>query len=252
MCQAKDGSQETLVNLIALLCNLALIPMVTGKPVVIWTLFFVFTILHLYTNYRAVSAVTMETFNPTRLHIVLQRYLSSGFEHLTSVKSANRLEPILMRTRRQFSVNLGTSVGVIAKNFSELKTLATLYKDSNYLLAVDLRKGAINIALHEDSDAHNELMAVYQAEVIEYASRHKHITYRRRTDMSLLQKVIAAARNNDVIGLLTLSRQLTLETFPHFVKLAENEGWLTQVALLCADEWRSRWDVREHEWTSLS
>ena len=44
-------------------------------------------------------------------------------------------------TRRQFSVNLGTSVGVIAKNFSELKTLATLYKDSNYLLAVDLRKG---------------------------------------------------------------------------------------------------------------
>jgi len=25
--------QETLVNLIALLCNLALIPMVTGKPV---------------------------------------------------------------------------------------------------------------------------------------------------------------------------------------------------------------------------
>jgi len=58
--------------------------------------------------------------------------------------------------------------------------------------------------------------------------------------------------SGDVIGLLTLSRQLTLETFPHFVKLAENEGWLTQVALLCADEWRSRWDVREHEWTSLS
>lgn len=249
---AKDGSQETLVNLVALLCNLALIPMVTGKPVLIWTLFFIFTILHLYTNYRAVSAVTMETFNPTRLHIVLQRYLSSGFELLTSVKSANRLEPILMRTRRQFSVNLGTSVCDLARNFKQLKTLATLYKDSNYLLAVDLRKGSINIALHEDSDAQDELMAVYQAEVIEYASRHKDLTYRRPMEMSLLQKVIDAARNSDVISTLSLSRQLTLETFPHFVKFAENEGWLTQVSLLCADEWRSRWDVREREWTSLS
>ncbi|KAI0213389.1 hypothetical protein LSAT2_001582 [Lamellibrachia satsuma] len=242
---AKDGSQETLVNLLALLCNLALIPMVTGKPLVIWTLFFIFTILHLYANYRAVAAVTMETFNPTRLHIVLQCYLSSGFEFVTSVRSANRLEPILMRTRRQFSVNLGTPVSVIARNFGQLKTLVTLYEDCNYLLGVDLRKDSINIVLHEDSDVRDELVAVFQAEVIEYAVRHKNLTYRRPTESSVLQKVIDAARNSDIIGVLTHSRQLTHDTFPHFVKLAENEGWLTQVALLCADEWRARWDVRD-------
>ena len=38
--------------------------------------------------------------------------------------------------------------------------------------------GTISIALHEDSDVTDELMAFYQAEVIEYAVRHKDLTYR--------------------------------------------------------------------------
>ena len=38
--------------------------------------------------------------------------------------------------------------------------------------------GCISIALHEDSDVRDELMSFYQAEVIEYAVRHKDLTYR--------------------------------------------------------------------------
>lgn len=59
----------------------------------IWTLFAVFTCLHLFANYKAVSAVTMETLNQQRLHIVLNDFFSTG--SISSPASVNAREPIL-------------------------------------------------------------------------------------------------------------------------------------------------------------
>ncbi|KTG45066.1 hypothetical protein cypCar_00031044 [Cyprinus carpio] len=81
---AKDGSQcvisllfcpdkETLVNLAGLLVSLALIPLVTDNPLLTFILFFLFTVLHLFANYKAVRSVVMETLNEARLSIVLHR-----------------------------------------------------------------------------------------------------------------------------------------------------------------------------------
>ena len=61
----------------------------------IWTLFFIFTSLHLFANYRAVTCVAMETFNQTRLHSVVQFYLSSPDGSVLQVKDANRKEPVI-------------------------------------------------------------------------------------------------------------------------------------------------------------
>ena len=79
--------QETVVNLAGLLVNLWLTPLVAGRPVLVlstpcshcthitlvsipyslvWSLFVVFTMLHLLANYRAVSVVCMETLNKNR------------------------------------------------------------------------------------------------------------------------------------------------------------------------------------------
>ncbi|KAJ8312647.1 hypothetical protein KUTeg_010020 [Tegillarca granosa] len=90
---AKDGSQETLVNLAALICSLALIPLVTGNEMLIWSLFLLFTALHLYANYKAVTSVVMETFNQARLHIVVKEYLTSFT--IPSVANVNYKEPVI-------------------------------------------------------------------------------------------------------------------------------------------------------------
>ena len=50
--------------------------------------------MHLFANYRAVACVTMETFNMTRLHIVVQRYLK-GDQYVMTVKEANQLERVI-------------------------------------------------------------------------------------------------------------------------------------------------------------
>uniref|UniRef100_A0A671YA06 RUS family member 1 n=1 Tax=Sparus aurata TaxID=8175 RepID=A0A671YA06_SPAAU len=89
---AKDGSQETLVNLAGLLVSLVLIPLVTDNPILTLSLFFLFTTLHLFANYKAVRSVVMETFNEARLSIVLQQYLTDS--RILSPAEANQREPV--------------------------------------------------------------------------------------------------------------------------------------------------------------
>ena len=55
-----------------------------------------FTSLHLFANYRAVTSVTMETFNQARLHIVTQQFFKSQDQTILSVKEANKREPVVL------------------------------------------------------------------------------------------------------------------------------------------------------------
>lgn len=58
------------------------------------SLFFLFTVLHLFANYKAVRSVVMETLNEARLSIVLQEYLKDG--QILSPLEANQREPVFM------------------------------------------------------------------------------------------------------------------------------------------------------------
>jgi len=59
---------------------------------VVWLLYVCLTAVHLYANYRAVSAVTMDTFNQSRLHIVVSHWLMS--RHVLTPTEANLHEPL--------------------------------------------------------------------------------------------------------------------------------------------------------------
>merc|ERR1719323_1478284 len=67
---AKDGSQETLVNLLALCLNLVLLPLVSNDLRLTGGLFVILTVLHVYANYRAVSCLVFSPLNTARLKIV--------------------------------------------------------------------------------------------------------------------------------------------------------------------------------------
>uniref|UniRef100_A0A4W5LX04 RUS family member 1 n=1 Tax=Hucho hucho TaxID=62062 RepID=A0A4W5LX04_9TELE len=107
---AKDGSQETLVNLVGLLVSLILIPLVTDNPLLTFVLFFLFTILHLFANYKAVRSVVMETLNEARLAIVLHQYLRDG--RVLGPLEANHKEPVFLGMfRRTVPIKLGVRLG---------------------------------------------------------------------------------------------------------------------------------------------
>jgi hypothetical protein len=112
---AKDGSQETLVNLAALITSLWLLPILDGATGYVvsfifhkakyyriifpprrltWLMFILFTLLHVFANLKAVKAVTMETLNRARYMIILKQFAST--KYVASVKEVNRLEPVIM------------------------------------------------------------------------------------------------------------------------------------------------------------
>uniref|UniRef100_A0AAY4DGY7 Protein root UVB sensitive/RUS domain-containing protein n=1 Tax=Denticeps clupeoides TaxID=299321 RepID=A0AAY4DGY7_9TELE len=133
---AKDGSQETLVNLAGLLVSLVLIPLVTDNPLLTFVLFFLFTVLHLVANYKAVRTVVMDTLNKDRLSIVLQQYLHDG--QVLSPQEANRREPVF----------LGRGISSVSIACALDKAHETTVTSTRFLL-LSLRHGVFTEPLHK-------------------------------------------------------------------------------------------------------
>lgn len=69
---AKDGSQETLINVFSLICSLILLPAIEGHSWIIWFLFLLLTFLHMFANYRAVKSLQFNTLNQARFQIAVK------------------------------------------------------------------------------------------------------------------------------------------------------------------------------------
>ena len=72
---AKDGSQETLVNLAALVINLAVLPLLGDDMMLTWIMFLLLTALHVFANFRAVKSLRFRTLNQQRALILLREFL---------------------------------------------------------------------------------------------------------------------------------------------------------------------------------
>ena len=80
---AKDGSQETIVNLCGMLSGTFLVTAIDGITLYItegleiplaWLLFTLFTGMHLFCNYRAVKSVILDTLNDQRYELLCRHY----------------------------------------------------------------------------------------------------------------------------------------------------------------------------------
>ena len=111
---AKDGSQETLVNLLGLCVNLVVLPLVTGTQYLPFIIFILLATLHVYCNYRAVSCLVIKTLNTARLHILLDRLAATQGE-VSTPHEVNRLEPVMRPFRNNVNIQLGVSLSTVEK-----------------------------------------------------------------------------------------------------------------------------------------
>uniref|UniRef100_A0A8D3A897 RUS family member 1 n=1 Tax=Scophthalmus maximus TaxID=52904 RepID=A0A8D3A897_SCOMX len=218
---AKDGSQETLVNLAGLLISLTLIPLVTDNAVLTLSLFFLFTILHLFANYKAVRSVVMETFNEARLSIVLQQYLRD--ERILTPLEANQREPVFLEFRKTVPIRLGVRLQEVIQSPEELQ-LATKKNNMPYLLGV--RNGCVCICLGPEASVHQEIRAVCQA-----LNSVKHCELVLFLFKGHWETVHESHKLMDTI-------------FNAFLK--EAAGWDTKRTLLDWDEWRVQWKSKSN------
>ena len=128
---AKDGSQETLVNLVALCVNLMVLPLVSHSQYLPFIMFVFLALLHVYSNYRAVSCLVINTLNTARLNILLDNFLATG--RVSTPEVINKLEPVLVPFTERVSIKLGVSVRTVRKEDVE-KVEACIAKEEPYCI----------------------------------------------------------------------------------------------------------------------
>lgn len=233
---AKDGSQETLVNLSALLVSMLLLPLISGQQMLTYSAFFLLTLLHLFANYRAVKSVCMESLNQTRLHLIVQHYLTTG--QVPGVAHVNVREPVVWPIRRRLKVELGVSFSDIASSPGQLTQLRRAYDDisAHYLLYYDKQKGAALIVLGEQASVREQLQACFQAEMVNFL-----LEPGPEAVCQELQPVLGDIRLDDEADAMRRTYLAAEKMFPDFLHSLTTHGWLTDCSLLGADEWRASW-----------
>nr|XP_029492524.1 RUS1 family protein C16orf58 homolog [Oncorhynchus nerka]XP_029492525.1 RUS1 family protein C16orf58 homolog [Oncorhynchus nerka] len=226
---AKDGSQETLVNLAGLLVSLILIPLVTDNPPLTFVLFFLFTILHLCANYKAVRSVVMETLNEARLAIVLHQYLRDG--RVLGPLEANLKEPVFLEFRRTVPVKLGVRLGELIYTSEDL-ILAMKNNHKPFLIGV--KRGSVCVCLGPDASVCDEIRAVCQA-VCLCTVLHP------VSPLEGALKQLSMSHSNNHWELVHESHKLMDQIFQPFLKALEVAGWQTSRTLLDWNEWRVEW-----------
>ncbi|GMR36271.1 hypothetical protein PMAYCL1PPCAC_06466, partial [Pristionchus mayeri] len=154
---AKDGSQETLVNVVALLLSLVLLPTVSGKRTLIWCLFGLFTAVHLLANYRAVRSLRFDVFNRNRAAIVIRHYFTTG--SILPVSVANEREPLVKKLMG--SPRFGCSRHEIEKERGGAKIM----EKKEYVLMIGGKRGDA-IAMRGGASSIDQLHAVFDLEAV--------------------------------------------------------------------------------------
>ncbi|KAM9472303.1 RUS family member 1 isoform 1-T2 [Salvelinus alpinus] len=226
---AKDGSQETLVNLAGLLVSLILIPLVTDNPLLTFVLFFLFTILHLFANYKAVRSVVMETLNEARLAIVLHQYLRDG--RVLGPLEANHKEPVFLEFRRTVPIKLGVRLEELVYTSEDLN-LAMKNNHKPFLIGV--KRGSVCVCLGTDASVCDEIRAVCQA-VCLCTVLHP------VSPLEGALKQLSMSHSNNHWELVHESYKLMDQIFQPFLKALEVAGWQTSRTLLDWNEWRVEW-----------
>lgn len=216
---AKDGSQETLVNLAAVLVGMVLLPLINENVFYTWLLFVTATICHIYCNYRAVTCLVLEQFNyevyrlstlslsvlvdsnvftvpPQRLRIATCQYIESGT--VPSPAEMSVLEPILWFGSRFVSLTVGDRFGESFYSATEFKLaqVATKYAPGtkNYLLTYKpdnfFTPTSLNLmcVLHEHAETDDILRAHFHGLLVGHVFDNVKAEKERTGDLDVLFK----------------------------------------------------------------
>lgn len=253
---AKDGSQETMVNLAAFLCNLLLLRLLAGNLWFVYILFVLLTFVHIFANYRAVSCVVMETFNQSRYGILVRNFLEKAGD-IAPVDWVNARESVWIQCGRPFvSIHLGVPLSSVALTSTELRSRTEHFPGAekspgkSYLLRVvrdSSRHYDINIVLSSESSVRDQMEAMFHAFLLETVllkTLKVGLDHPWVADISNVENAAEDLSSGDH-RLLLCSRALVNRYFPLLLKSLEGSEWRTDYVLFGASDWRVVWGDNE-------
>ncbi|CAF0769041.1 unnamed protein product [Brachionus calyciflorus] len=209
---AKDNSQETLVNLVALILNMIILSYVKDSMSLIWTLFLVFVFGHIFANYNAVKSVIMKTFNRNRFKITCQEYFETG--QVFSPVISNKRESVLMVKKGFFKIDLGACFS--KRNFVD-EYFINRFKNSNYFVDFKLRDRNVYVYLNETFKELDLIKCMFQIELVEFVIKN--------SDSTQYKELRLAIDKNDDEKIEKESFRLANEKLQDFIEKAKQKDW---------------------------
>lgn len=212
---AKDGSQETLVNLAALLTSMVMLPLITHSLMMTWCVFLVLLFVHLVCNHRAVRAVVAPSLNRPRLLLLLDQFAQA--RTVPDVAQANANEPLLFGSafRRDYlcpgwSLELGCSLQRALSLASPLREKPSLR--DNFMVLVSWSECRVFVPLTKAASSRDILLACWTAFLI--------------AQRPLQTKDVERIRDK------------AKASFPLIMAKMEGQGWAVDEIYLGVGEWR--------------
>ncbi|GAB0095989.1 RUS family member 1 [Sergentomyia squamirostris] len=216
---SKDSAQETFVNLVASFVGIFLLSVI-HTPTILYSLFGVVTLIHLYANLRAVRSVCLRSFNESRLLITLEEYLKTG--RMLRPREVNKLERVTIGQTVSLShkVMIGLSAKTLVdhcKTTHEVENILSGFDHGDRFIIAEMNR-TIGIYLHFDARPQDVLKSYFFA-------------------VSYLQE-------EDRTHQLRQQKYLEVQTkWNDFYSLAQTEGWQTASHLIFVDEYRLDWRI---------
>lgn len=257
---AKDGSQETFTNLVALACSLILVPLVAGDMTVVWILYFSFAVFHLYANYRGIRCLKIPLLNLGRLGHATDQYLKDlPFD----VSSVNDLESVWFFQSCKFAkkIKLGVPLSEHTCSTETLKKLTEIFAEDSYILTINWVQKQVLVSFRDVSNdgevcVHEEtlkaaLHGLILYQVLEELESNNNSKCPSRLDFkvqALVQFAIngksSTSDSNEFeseedknFQLILRSRKLTQDLFPVFLKDFKDKGWDLTRCLISRGDW---------------
>ena len=169
---AKDGSQETMVNLLALAVNLVLMPLVADHPARTWGLFGLFTCCHIAANWRAVRALQLDRFNVRRAELAIAAHAAGAA--VPSPAELARTEPLLPPADPGgVALAVGCPLSHAAPTAGALASAAAMigpHRRHSLFVALCARRPRVAVCLHAGATAGDVLRAYYEASTLRIAA----------------------------------------------------------------------------------
>ena len=153
---AKDGAQETFVNLLGLILNLFLVPKITSNDFLMYSVFTILTILHIYFNFQAVKSVKSKVLNVYRLNFILEN-------KIFDVNTVNEQEPIFTclwpyftQRNKIFRIKFCSSLSKF--NRARREDLKLIQQHQNYLITSHHKNGQILVNFKNNFEINSEII----------------------------------------------------------------------------------------------
>lgn len=212
---SKDSAQETFVNLIASFVGLFLLTGIKNQTL-LYTLFVIVTLLHIYANIKAVKSICLKSFNESRYLIALEEFFKSG--RMLSPKEVNQLERVTIGQTVSLSIKI--KIGLSASNLlahyktsNDIENIVSCFDAQEKFLIAETKK-CLGIYLNSEARSQDVLKAYFYA-----------VSYLQ--DRTQIRDRYWEIQNK----------------WNEFLNLSQNEGWNISSHLLFVDEYRLEWRI---------